>query len=166
MKKDSNLIQAYRQAPWRMQLQLIGLFSLGVVLVALVAGIYLNVTARAATIGREIQVLQSEVFAIQRANADFETQLALLTSARVMEDRARALGFQPIDSNEALYVMVSGYAGREETILAPPPGPISSGAAPLPPEFTQTLLDWVVDAMVENSDSMSDSITSLQELAP
>ncbi len=36
------LTQAYSQAPWRKQLQILGLFLLVVVLAALVAGIYLK----------------------------------------------------------------------------------------------------------------------------
>ena len=42
MNHLENLAQSYSQAPWRKQLQLIGLFSLFLVSVALVAGIYLS----------------------------------------------------------------------------------------------------------------------------
>lgn len=137
------LIQAYQQVPWRGQLQLIGLFSLGLVLVAVVAAIYLNVTARAATIGREIQQLQQDLLVIQRTNADMQTQLALLTSARVMEARARALGFVPQEAGEILYLQVPGFSGRQEVVLAPPPGPVASTRPALPPEYTQTLIELV-----------------------
>ena len=50
--------QAYSQAPWRSQTQLIVVFMLVVVTTALVAFIYLNTTAQAATIGRQIQEMQ------------------------------------------------------------------------------------------------------------
>jgi hypothetical protein len=50
--------QAYSQAPWRSQTQLIVVFMLMVVTTALVAFIYLNTTAQAATIGRQIQEMQ------------------------------------------------------------------------------------------------------------
>ena len=50
--------QAYPQAPWRSQTQLIVIFMLAVVASALVAFIYLNNTAQAATIGRQIQEMQ------------------------------------------------------------------------------------------------------------
>lgn len=52
---NRKLDQAYEQTPWRRQIQAIGIFMLVVVVVALVAGINLIVTSRAATYGREIQ---------------------------------------------------------------------------------------------------------------
>ena len=137
------LIHAYKYAPWRAQLQLIGVFSLIVVLVALIAGVYLNVTARTATIGREIQVMEEDILELQRDNADLENQLGLLTSIRTMERRAEELGFQSINPDEVLYVSVSGYAGRQAASLAPPPGPITVPDSSLPPEYTQTLFDWL-----------------------
>ncbi|MFQ5616293.1 MAG: hypothetical protein ACE5GO_07520 [Anaerolineales bacterium] len=136
-------IHAYRQAPWRVQLQMTGLFLLSLVMIGLVAGIYLNVTARASTIGREIQEMQNGILILQRANSDLETQLAQLTSASTMERRARDLGFRPVNPGEALYLMVPGYTGRQAVVLAPPPGPAVSSSPGLPPEFTQTLFDWL-----------------------
>jgi len=53
----NRLLQAYKQAPWRVQLQWIGLFLLGLVLVAGITGLYLNISAQAATAGRKIQSL-------------------------------------------------------------------------------------------------------------
>ena len=138
-----NLIQAYYQAPWRFQLQLIGLFSLVLVMVALVAGIYLSVTARAATTGREIQEMQADILVIERINADLETQLAQLTSSRTMDRRARDLGFRPITPGEVLYLEISGFVGPQEAVLAPPPGPVAPTTFNLPPEFTQTLFGWL-----------------------
>ncbi len=46
MERVYGLTQAYSQAPWRKQLQLIGIFLVVLVFFALVAGIYLSVTAR------------------------------------------------------------------------------------------------------------------------
>jgi cell division protein FtsL len=137
------LIHAYKNAPWRVQLQFIGIFSLIVVLVALIAGVYLNVTARAATIGREIQDMEANILELQRDNADLENQLGLLTSIRTMERRAEDLGFQPINPAEVLYITVPGYAGRQAVSLAPPPGPVAASDSSLPPEYTQTLFDWL-----------------------
>jgi hypothetical protein len=53
MDRVQSLTQAYSQAPWRKQMQIIGLFLLVLVLTALV-GIYLSVTARAAAVGRDL----------------------------------------------------------------------------------------------------------------
>lgn len=140
--------QAYKLAPWRVQLQMIGVFSMMVVLVALIAGVYLNVTARGATIGREIQQMEAEILRLQRDNADLETQLALLTSIATMERRARDLGFQPVDPEKVVYIQVAGYAGKQTVILAPPPEPVAAYNTTLPPEFTQTLFDWLLESAI------------------
>jgi hypothetical protein len=58
MNNVTQMVQKVRQAPWREQRQWIGLFLVGLVLVAMVAAIYLNVTVRTAISGREIQLLQ------------------------------------------------------------------------------------------------------------
>jgi hypothetical protein len=151
MKSNSQqLIHAYRHAPWRVQLHLIGVFSLIVVLAALIAGVFLNVTARAATIGREIQVMEENIFELQRDNADLENQLGLLTSIRTMERRAEDLGFQPVNPDEMLYVSVPGYAGRQAASLAPPPGPILVLDSTLPAVYTQTLFNWLKETTFQS----------------
>ena len=144
-KSSRRMVLAYQQAPWRVQMQMIGAFLLGLVLLGVVAGVYLNVTARASKVGREIQTLQSKILTIQRENADLETQLAALTSASAMESRALAMGFRSITPGEAKYIKVSGYSGRQEIVLAPPPRMITTETEELPPEFTQTLFDWIRD---------------------
>lgn len=57
--------QAYSQSPWRSQTQFIVVFMLVVVATALVAFIYLNTTAQAATIGRQIQEMQVNLQDVQ-----------------------------------------------------------------------------------------------------
>jgi len=142
MKRSQNFVQAYRQAPWRKQLQLIGLFLASVVLVAVVAGIYLNVSARAGEAGRQIQVMYSEIQVAQQINEDKESQLAQLTSASTMEKRARELGFAPVDKDLVLYLDVPEYQGRPSVALAPPPGGVSASEPTLPYEYTSSLFDW------------------------
>ena len=93
MMMNNRIVQAYRQAPWRTQLQWTGLFLLVLVLVASVASIYLNVSASAAASGREIQRLGQQSEDLERSIADLRTQLAMLTSAANMEKRAEAMNF-------------------------------------------------------------------------
>src|SRR5215208_2488896 len=89
----TQIIHAYKQAPWRVQRQWIGAFLLIVIGAAMIAALYLDVTARAALTGRDIQDLRIEITTIQRGNADLETQLADLTSTAVMQQRAVQLGY-------------------------------------------------------------------------
>ena len=137
----TQIVQKYRQAPWRVQRQWIGVFLLGLVLVAMVAGIYVNLTTRADLAGREIQNMNDQILDNQRQNADFETQLASLTSAQSMMKRAESLGFQPVSPNDVTYVVVPGYVAK------PPIDLSSTTAAParpmILPEYSESLFDWL-----------------------
>jgi cell division protein FtsL len=149
MDNVQRLTQAYSQAPWRKQLQLIGLFSLVVILGALVAGIYLNVTARAATTGRSIQDMRRSIERLKRSNADLQTQLALITSNAEMEKRALELGFSPIDPNQIQYLIVPGYHSRQPVISAPLASPALSSAPMASAEYGQSLFEWIRERVFE-----------------
>ena len=142
MERVRNLTQAYSQTPWRRQTMFIGLFLLVVIFAALVAGIYLDVTARTATIGREIQGMEEEIEALKLSNADLESRWAFLTSSEVMEQRSHSLGFQRVEMAEITFLLVPGYIPRQHARLAPPPGPVKTLAAALPSAFTESLFTW------------------------
>jgi hypothetical protein len=137
----TQIIHAYRQAPWRVQRQWVGVFLLFVIGAAMVAALYLDVTARAAIAGREIQETRFEITTIQRSNADLETQLAKLTSTEEMEHRATTLGFRPIQPGELDYVAVPGFAPPEPKILKEAPD-VTGPDQTLPPEYSQSLIEW------------------------
>src|SRR5512146_973805 len=86
----NHFVHAYKVAPWRIQRQWIGGILLAVVVFAMIAALYLDVTAQAAIAGREIQDMTSAIEASRQASADLETQLADLTSSGIMEQRAQA----------------------------------------------------------------------------
>jgi cell division protein FtsB len=136
------LFQFYRQSSARYQIQILGLFLLGLIIASLVSGVYLNITSRAATYGRKIQAMQAEIQENERMNADLESQLARLISASVIEARANELGYVATSQETFAYITVPGYSGRDTAILAPPPGPIQASETRLPSEFTESLIDW------------------------
>jgi cell division protein FtsL len=129
--------------PWRKQLQLIGLFSASVVFVALIAGVYLNVTARAATYGRQIQEMQADMAVIEREIEDLESQLGQLTSAENMAKRAKDLGFEVITTNTATYIQVKDYPGKQPVELAPPAETTITKQVELPRPYTISLIEWI-----------------------
>jgi hypothetical protein len=61
MEHIHKITQAYSQTPWRKQVRMIGIFLLGVVIVATVASVYLNVRARTVALGRELQWMQVHI---------------------------------------------------------------------------------------------------------
>ena len=140
----TQIIHAYKQAPWRIQRQYVGAFLLVVIGLAMISALYLDVTARAAKAGREIQELRFEITTIQRTNADLETQLADLTSTAVMQQRALELGYRPVKPGELDYIAVPGFTAPEPAILLAAKDIIPQTQA-LPPEYTQSLMEWLDD---------------------
>ncbi|HLA08696.1 MAG TPA: hypothetical protein VJ022_14730 [Anaerolineales bacterium] len=137
----TQIIHAYKQAPWRVQRQWVGAFLLAVIGMAMIAALYLDVTASAAVAGREIQEMRIEITTIQRANADLETQLADLTSTIVMEQRALELGYRPVKPGELDYIAVPGFVAPEPAILLAAED-VSEHEMIIPAEYTQSLIEW------------------------
>jgi len=137
----TQIIHAYRQAPWRVQRQWVAAFLLLVIGAAMVAALYLDVTARTAIAGREIQEMRFEITTIQRSNADLETRLAKLTSTSEMQRRAVALGYRPVQPGELDYVAVPGFVPPEPAILKAAED-VTMPEQALPSEYSQSLIEW------------------------
>jgi hypothetical protein len=144
------VVQKIRQAPWKQQRQWVGSFMLGLVLVALVAGIYLNITVRATLAGRQIMMLQSEMTLNHRTISDLETRLASLTSVASMQARAEALGFQPATPAEITYVRVEGYIPRPAVDMSVR-GAGSKQNPVILPAYTESLFDWITHTLVDSA---------------
>jgi hypothetical protein len=137
---------AYSQAPWRVQRQWVSVFLLIVLGFGMIATLYLMVTSQAAIIGREIQDLRLEVIQTEHTNADLKTELARLTAKDEVERRAYALGFRPVEATEVEYLYVPGYVAPQGVSLAAVPD-LQSSAPNVPPEYTQSLLDWLEETL-------------------
>jgi hypothetical protein len=135
------LVTVARESGIRFQRQWILLFISGLFALTLVAGLYLNVTARAAIAGREIQNIEAEITINERANADLETKIAILLSNQALEERARAMGFEPIDRTTLQYMVVPGYFPAQAVTMVMPVA--QSTVLRSSPEFKETLIDWV-----------------------
>jgi hypothetical protein len=142
------LTQAYRQTPWRTQFQWIGLFLLGLILVATVAGIYLSVSAGAAAVGREIQQLEYEREMIAREIADKRTLLAQLTSTGQMSKRAGELGYQSIQPGAAQYMVITGFIPRQPASLVTSTTYNAYQPSLVEPRYTQSLLEWITEQFI------------------
>ncbi|MEK7784717.1 MAG: hypothetical protein AAB658_04710, partial [Chloroflexota bacterium] len=109
----TEISRAFKQAPWRVQTQVIAtLAALAVVIIAL-GGMYLAEASRAATAGRDVQFLQEQKatlnFAIDRQEAD----LAAAKSLTRLEARARELGYVPALPEQMEFLAVNGYPGSQ-----------------------------------------------------
>lgn len=114
---------------------------LAVIVLAMVCGLYLDVTSQAAILGREIQYLQLRTIETQHQNADLQTRLASLLSTKSMRARALALGFRPAEAGEVHYLVVPGYVQSTGVNLAVSTSPVTTPSTP--PAYTQSLLEWI-----------------------
>jgi hypothetical protein len=117
-------------------------FLVGVVAIAMVSSLYLDITAQAAIAGREIQGLNGDVADVRQNSADLQTRLAELSSDAVMEKRAKDLGYEPVDPAQLQYIAVPGYVAPQADILGIAPAPQPS-APSIPPEYTESLIEWL-----------------------
>jgi len=138
----NHYIHAYKIAPWRVQRQWIGNALLAVVIFAMVASLYLNITSQTAIAGREIQDLTYAISISQQGSEDLQTHLASLTSSNAMETRARALGFRPMEKDEREYLVVPGYTPPQRFELSAP-SQLQLSILTIPPEYNESLLDWM-----------------------
>ena len=135
------LVAVARESGLRFQRQWVMSFIAAIIMLALLAALYLNVTASTSISGRQIQYLEADITTNEQINADLETQIATLMSNSVLEQRAQVMGFQPVDPTKLDYVVVPGY-------FPPQPVTLVSSAAPAEilassPEFNETLIDWI-----------------------
>ncbi|MBE3067219.1 MAG: hypothetical protein IMZ73_07305 [Chloroflexi bacterium] len=150
MNNVTQIVQKVRQAPWRVQRQWIGLFLLALVLMAMVAGLYLNVTVGATLAGRETISLQATITTNQRVNADSETQLAGLTSVEAMQQRAETMGFQPASPDDITYVAVAGYV-PQSAVDRSTPGTNAPAVPIILPEYTESWFDYFMNQQASSA---------------
>jgi hypothetical protein len=137
--------QAYKQAPWRRQLQSIGLSLLPVVAIAVIISLYLIISAQAAAAGLRIMNLHYEEEEILRTIANKRTQLAWITSYSQMHRRAENMGYEAVSESNVHYITIAGYQGQNAALIAPPPG-IENESAPFINElYNQSLSNWFLD---------------------
>ncbi len=148
-------LRSYREVAARLRSQWIAMFLVGVVAIAMLAGLYLDVTARAAIAGREIQSLEQQITVNERANADLETQIAILMSNQTLEQRAKSMGFEPVTPEQVQYVAVPGYFPKQAVTFVTQMS--SQDIIAASPEFKQSLFEWLAEQMETASAPLTNS---------
>lgn len=133
--------QAFRQAPWRLQVLATSRTAIWLVLLLVIGGIYLAVNAKLAKAGREVLVLEARETVLMRKNGELMSNLAEFRSPDLMLERAINLGFEPAAPGQIEFVEVQGYAGDEPFVAPRPPGSLNVGETMLSPAYTETLAD-------------------------
>ncbi|MDO9088111.1 MAG: hypothetical protein Q7U53_18030 [Anaerolineaceae bacterium] len=141
MKKK--LTQAHQQKPWRIQIQRLGFILLVLVVAVLSFFMNLNFTSKAAQAGVQIRILEAERESLIRSISANRTDLAMLTSATVMQNRAKELGFVPATRADIEYLYIEDYVGKQPQPVSLPPTVRNQETNYLTPAFTQSIWDWL-----------------------
>lgn len=144
INRAQRFFQAYATTPWRRQVQVIGLFSAFVIVVALVASAYLWVTSLASTYGRQVQEIQATARVVEDNVEDLNVRLGELTTTERMQQLAEDRGFQQLSTSSLEYLVVPGFPEEQPLVVSQGDDslPVASGPE-LPAEYTQSLIDWV-----------------------
>jgi hypothetical protein len=145
---NTKIKQAYKQAPWRVQLQRLFYIALAIVMILVVAALYLNISAQAATAGLDFQGFEWQRQDLERQIANNDAKLGQITSEENMLARAKALNYSPIALDKAVYVVVSGYNGRQTASFAPAPSSDMLTDPIIKPSYTQSLWEWLFQGVL------------------
>ena len=140
------LLRAFRQAPWRTQTQAVAAWSVTLLIIAVIGGLYLAVASRAGTAGRDLQRYEAEKAELTQANDELRAKLAELRSITRLANRARELGFAPAQPDQVEYVPVKNYP---VTVQAPPAAP------PAPAAATASVGDWLARTLRQFAPQLS-----------
>ncbi len=154
-RPTARLVTAERDRSVRVQQQWVVSLVVIIAMLALLAGLYLNITASASIAGRQIQSLEAEITAHEQVNADLETRIATLMANAILEERAIAMGFMPVERKSLQYMVVPGYFPPQAVnmISAKNPDAVISSS----PEFNETLLEWLAKQIQAASIPLAES---------
>lgn len=153
---SKRLVQAYRQAPWRIATQRGLLLLIVAVLGASVLWVLVSISVQAAEAGLDIQTLEGKQEELQRQIAGLKTEYAVQTSSAKMANRAEALGFKPVTPEDITYMIIPGYRGREPDIQASPPRSVVEQSL-VKPAYTQSLWEWLLQGFIDFNQQPGDS---------
>ena len=131
--------QAFKQAPWRLQIRATSRTALWIVGLLVFGGLYLAVNAKVARAGRELLVLERQQELLARANAELNATYAGLTAPELMMARAAYFGFRPVKPEEVEYIRVEGAISDPSFVAPRPPRSDTNRFGMLSPSYTETL---------------------------
>lgn len=136
----AHFMRAFKQAPWRTQTQAVAAWSMVLLAMAVIGGLYLTVASRAGTAGRDLQRLEARKAELIQSNDELRAKLAELRSVTRLANRARELGFLPAQPGQIEYLAVNSYP--TQVVEAPP-----SASAEAPVATTASLGGWLAETL-------------------
>ncbi len=148
---------AYKQAPWRRQLQSVGVSLTPLIAIVAVLSIYLIISAQAASAGLEIMDMHYDEEEILRIIANHRTELAWKTSYTEMQKRAEKSGYEVAPAENVHFMVIPGYQGQNPVLLAPPPGSDNTLGPIVNEYYQQSLWDWFYNTFLTTSTTASEA---------
>jgi hypothetical protein len=136
-------LRAFKQAPWRTQTQAVAAWSVTLLVVMVIGGLYLTVASRAAAAGRDLQRLEVRKTALALETDRLRARLAELRSVDRLVQRALVLGFQPAQPGQIEYLAVNDYPYAAQTSAPPRAAEVPA----MPENSLAQLSDWVANML-------------------
>ena len=136
----ARFVRAFKQAPWRTQTQSVAVWSVVLMVIAVLGGLYLSVASRAGAAGRDLQRLEARQAELVLVNDQLRATLSQLRSVTRLNNRARELGFLPAQPEQIEYLAVSNYP----VMVQAPPLP---AAVPSAATASMSFGGWLADAL-------------------
>lgn len=133
------LTRAFKQAPWRVQIQWLATAAALVVVLIAIGGMYLAEASRTATAGRDVQALQAQKAELEMAINRQRSLIAQMKSVGRLERRARELGYVPALAAQVEFIVVDGY----RPVTAVTPQPVGSVTPVEVVDYNETLGSWL-----------------------
>ena len=142
-KMTASLIQAYSNSPRRKKFQIIGSLFLAVVIAAVMMILYLVISARVVSSGRELQQKKDQIDQLIYLSVNYQNEIANLSRFDIMEVKAEELGFRAPYPGEVFYVPVPGFNPEPVTVvdLTDTEGPTVINVNRI--EYHESLFDWI-----------------------
>lgn len=139
----ASLDQAYSNSPRRQKLQTIGGIFIAIVLTATMLILYLVVSAKVVSVGRQLQQAKDNIDQLVYLSVNYSNQIDRLSRFDVMEERAKEMGFRAPYPGEVFYVPVAGYPSGEGTVVEVVDNSRLAVINVNLQEYHQTLFEWV-----------------------
>jgi cell division protein FtsL len=134
-------LQTQEQALWRSVIQSTGSTLLLVLILLVLGGLYLSVSAKAASAGRLVISLGEKVDEVRQTHSEVTARHAEATSPHRMSELASSLGYRPAELEEIRF-LETDLASKKASFQAPMPQAVSElRKTILSPAFTETLVD-------------------------
>jgi hypothetical protein len=138
-----SLIQAYSNSPRRQKLQIIGSIIMAIVIAAVMLILYLVVSARVVSMGRQLQQAKDEIDQLVYLSVNYRNQIAELSRFEIMEEKAKDMGFRAPYPGEVFYVPVAGIEQQIQAVADSPSVARPTVINVYLIEYHESLIDWI-----------------------